>query len=84
MVNIIYSSVWRFIAERSSKAYFNLTLLVPMCFMTNINYIHSSKTSTSFYKVSTGYIFRPTWAIIRPYIWRGLFACSTFWDPSLL
>jgi hypothetical protein len=47
---------------------FFLTLLVPMCSMTNIKYIRSSNTSTTFYKVSTGYMFRPTWVIIRPYI----------------
>jgi len=34
----------------------------------NIKYIHSSNTSTTFYKVSTGYMFRPTCAIIKPYI----------------
>ena len=39
-------------------------------------YIYSSNTSTPFYKVSTGYMFRPSWTIIRPYIWTGsLFKC---------
>jgi hypothetical protein len=31
-----------------------LTLLVPMCSIIIIKYIHSSNTSTTFYKVSTG------------------------------
>jgi len=52
--------------------------------MSNIMYMHSSNTSTTFYNVSTGYMFRPTWATIRPYIWTGSFDCSTFWDPKLL
>ena len=33
-----------------------------------VKYIHSSNTSTTFYKVSTGYMFRSSWAIIGPYI----------------
>ena len=33
----------------------NLTLLVPMRSIIIIKYIHSSNTSTTFYKVSTGY-----------------------------
>jgi hypothetical protein len=45
-----------------------LTLLVPMCSIIIIKYIHSSNTSTTFYKLSTGYMFQPSWAIIRPYI----------------
>jgi len=45
----------------------NLTLLVPICSIIIIRYIHSSNTSTTFYKVSTGYMFLPSWAIIRPY-----------------
>jgi hypothetical protein len=61
-----------------------LMLLVPMCSIIIIKYIHSSNTSTIFYKVSTGYTFRSSWAIIRPYIWRGSFDFSAFWDPKLL
>jgi len=49
-----------------------------------IKYIHSSNTSTTFYRVSTGYMFRPSWAIIRPNIWTGSFDFSAFWDPKLL
>jgi len=44
-----------------------LTLLVPMCSIIIIKYIHSSNPSTTFYKVSTDYMFQPSWAIIRPY-----------------
>jgi hypothetical protein len=62
----------------------NLTLLVSMCSIIITKYIHSSNTSTTFYKVSTGYRFRPSWAIIRPYIWKGFFDFSAFWDPKLL
>jgi hypothetical protein len=47
---------------------FFLTLLVPLCSIIIVKYIHSSNTSTTFYKVSTGYMFRPSWAIIGPYI----------------
>jgi len=54
-----------------------------MCSITNIQYIRSSNTSKTLYKVSTGYMFRPTWAIIRPFILTGLFDYSTFWDPKL-
>jgi hypothetical protein len=61
-----------------------LTLLVPMCSIIIIKYIHSSNISTTFYKVSTGYMFRPSWAIIRPYIWTGSFDFSAFWDPKRL
>jgi hypothetical protein len=50
----------------------------------NIKYIYSSNTSTTFYKVSTGYMFWPTWAIIRPYIWTGSFDYSKLWDLKLL
>jgi len=49
-----------------------------------IKYIHSSNTSTTFYKVSTGNMFWPPWAIIRPDIWTGSFDFSAFWDPKLL
>ena len=49
-----------------------------------LKYTYSSNTSTTFYKVSTGYMFRPSWAIIRPYIWTGFFDFSAFWDPKLL
>jgi len=62
----------------------NLTLLVPMCSIIIIKYMYSSNTSTTFYKVSTGYTFRPSSAIIRPYIWTGSFEFSAFWDPKLL
>jgi len=44
-------------------------------------YIYSSNTSTTFYKVYTGYMFRPSWAIIRLYIWTGSFGFSAFWHP---
>jgi len=56
--------------------------LCRTCQQRNIKYIHSSNTSTNFYKVSTGYMFRPTWAIIRPHIRTGSFDYSTFWDPK--
>jgi len=49
-----------------------------------IKYIHSSNKSTTFYKVSTGYTFRHSWAIIRPYIWTVFFDFSAFWNPKLL
>ena len=62
--------------------YLNLFWESLIC-LTNIKYIHSSNTSTIFYKLSTGYMFRPTWAIILPYIWTGSFNYSTFWDPKL-
>jgi len=43
-------------------------------------------TSTTFYKVSTGYMFWPSWAIIRPYIWTGSFDfsafCKAWWWPK--
>jgi len=49
-----------------------------MCSIIIIKYIHSSNTCTTFYKVSTGYMFRPSWVIIRPYIWTGFFDFSAF------
>jgi len=54
----------------------NAFVIIKMCYVYNqwydiscaTLYIHSSNTSTTFYKVSTGYMFRPTWAINKPYI----------------
>ena len=48
-----------------------------------IKYIHSSNTSTTFTKYPPGYMFRPTWTIIRPHICTGSFDYSTFWDSKL-
>jgi hypothetical protein len=49
-----------------------------VCSIIIIKYINSSNTSTTFYKVSTGYMFQLYWAIIRPYIWTGSFNFSAF------
>jgi len=48
-----------------------------------VKYIHSSNTSTTFTMYPPGYMFQPTWAIIRPHIWTGSFDYGTFWDPKL-
>jgi len=55
---------WRSITFTFLPTSFFLTLLVPMCSIIIIKYIHSSNTSTTFYKVATGYMFRPSWTII--------------------